>query len=287
MLQLARFVGDQGRQTMARAWLAIFLAMAGDCDSALRHGKDALAMALSRGDRRAEIYAQLALADAYSAQPGRMSEARYHAGQALAAAAAQRQVRHEIECDLRQMRICALDGDGSRAREAGTRALSGAHRLGARHLECLARCGLADAICTTATVPPREDAEPAELAAARSEATAALRLAQESGLVEGEWRARELLAAVALLSVPADVQEAEVQLRAAIAILERLRQELLAAELPDTLLEGRQPVAVYERFVRLLSQAGRAEEAERFLDESGWPPLRARIADGAAGGPRE
>ena len=67
-LHLARFVGDQGRENMTRAWLGIFLAAAGDYDAATGYGKDALAKSLSRGDRRSELYAQLALADAYSGQ---------------------------------------------------------------------------------------------------------------------------------------------------------------------------------------------------------------------------
>src|SRR5262249_53405923 len=145
-LQLARFVGDQGRETLARAWLGIFLAAAGDFDAAIAHGKDALALALSRADRRAELYAQLALADAYMGLPLRESEARYHTNQALAVTSAMRYERAESECRLRFARLSAQTGDLAELRDSANRALTIALRLGARHLESLARCWLAETL---------------------------------------------------------------------------------------------------------------------------------------------
>ena len=70
-LQLTRFVGDARRETAARAILGILMAGAGDFDTASAYGKDALARALSHGDRPSELYAQLALADAYTGPGGR------------------------------------------------------------------------------------------------------------------------------------------------------------------------------------------------------------------------
>ena len=134
VIQLARFVGDQGRETLARGWLGLFLAAAGDHDAAVACGKDALALALSRGDRRAELYAQLALADAYTASPLREAEARYHCNQALAVTAALRHERGEIECRLRLARLNAQHSELGDLRESANRALALSQKLGARHL---------------------------------------------------------------------------------------------------------------------------------------------------------
>jgi tetratricopeptide (TPR) repeat protein len=296
MLQLARFVGDQGRETLARAWLGLFLAAAGDYDAAIAHGKDALAMALSRGDRRAELYAQLALADAYTGQTRRDSEARYHTNQALAVATALRHDRDEIECRLRLARLSAQTGDLNEAREAADRALALARRLGARHLESLARLWRAEAL--RRSVPPEpeaagsSEAAPAPQAATgetmtlltqtRQEALTALQSAEALGLSEARWRALATLAALALRASPPDSAEAETRLRAALPILEGLRAALREAGIPDTLLENEECAAVYEQLVRLLRQSGRAEEAETFLEQTGWPPLTARLAAGEA-----
>jgi tetratricopeptide (TPR) repeat protein len=282
LLQLARFVGDQGRETLARAWLGLFLAAAGDFDAAIAHGKDALAMALSRGDRRAEFYAQLALADAYTGQTRRDSEARYHTNQALAVATAQRHERDEIEGRLRLARLSAQTGEWNEAREAANRALTLALRLGARHLESLARLWLAEAL-RAGFAATEEASNPAQ---AVEEARTALRIAEELGLVEARWRAQAALASLALQSSPPDSAEAETHLRAAIAVLEGLRGALREAGIPDTLLENEECAAIYAALGRLLRQSGRADEAAALLDQTGWPPLTARLAeDGAAAEP--
>lgn len=304
MLPLARFVGDQGREAMGRAWLGIFLAAAGDHDSAIAQGKDALATALSRGDRRGELYAQLALADAYTGSSRRDGEARYHANQALAVATAQRMDRAEIECRLRHARLSAQSGDLAELRDAAHRALILAQRLGARHLESLARCWLAEALCREATVQangnsaakttsPKKSgrsnptASTSSFALARQEAATALEIAQELELVEGLWRAYETQARIVLAENPADGSAAEASLRAALAVLEPLRTALIEAGIPDTLLENEDCVRVYGQLARLLRQNGRVEEADAFLDQTGWPPLTARLAAeaGAVTGP--
>ena len=274
MMQLARFVGDQGRETMARAWLGIFLAAAGDFDTAIAYGKDALALALSRGDRRAELYAQLALADAYTGVTLRDSEARYHTSQALAVATALRHERHEIECRLRMARLNAQTGDLNELRDSASRALTLAQRLGARHLESLARVWQAEALRLAAGTG--ESAE-AALAQARNEAATARTLAQELGMVEALWRAQDILAQITLQEQPNSAAEGESLLRAAVASLEALRTALIEAGIPDTLLENADCAAVYTRLLRLLRQNGREEEANTFLEQTGWPPLAARL----------
>ncbi len=290
MLQLARFVGDQGRETLARAWLGIFLAAAGDHDTAIAHGKDALAMALSRGDRRAELYAQLALADAYTGATRRDSEARYHTNQALAVATALRHDRDEIECRLRLARLSAQIDDLPELREAAARALHLSQRLGARHLESLARFWLAESLrrVPLAEAEAHRNGSPAAdknadkavataLAHSRQEAAAALQVAEELGLVEPRWRTHACLAQLAMQEGSDDLG-AEAGLRAAVSVLEALRAALREAGIPDTLLENEECAAVYAHLARLLRRSGREEEAEAFLDQAGWPPLLVQLA---------
>jgi len=268
LLQLARFIGDQGREMMTRAWLGIFLAAAGDRDGALASGKDALSQALSRGDRRAELYAQLALADAYSGDRLRQSEARYHINQALAVAAAVRETRAEIECRLRLAHLSAQSGSVADLRDAATRALALSRRLGARHMESLSRLWLAEALFREAN---------ADAPQARSEAEAALSLADSLELIEGRWRARFILAQILVSSAPAETAAAETALREAIALLESLRAALIETGIPDTLLENEDCIAVYVYLIQLLRQQGRAAEAAAVLEQAGWPPLNARL----------
>ncbi len=314
MLQLARFVGDQGRETMARAWLGILLAASGDHDAATAHGKDALAMALSRGDRRAELYAQLALADAYTGAGRRESEARYHASQAIAIATAMRHDRGEIECRLRLARLSAQSGDPDESREAAIRAVTLAQRLGARHLESLARCWLAQTQMATssetiaavaspaAEVSPAPDAEPnfgmgagfdtTEMnadarggrAQIREELEAALEMADGLECVEPRWRAHDLLARLALQDGQREPNEAETHWRAAIGLLDGLRADLLAAGLADTLLENEDYAQVYLGLARLLFGTQRGEAAAQFLEQTGWPPLLTRLDGETASG---
>ena len=269
LLQLARFIGDQGRETMTRAWLGIFLAAAGDRDSALAYGKDALAQALSRGDRRSELYAQLALADAYSGDRLRQGEARYHITQALAVAAAVRETRAEIECRLRLAHLSAQSGTVAELRDAATRALALSRRLGARHMESLAQLWLAEALHREANADPN---------LARSEAEAAVALADSVELIEGRWRARVTLAQILLNRSPNESAAAEIALREAVALLESLRSALIETGIPDTLLENEDCIAVYVLLIQLLLRSGRTADAQETVEQAGWPPLNARLA---------
>lgn len=261
-LQLARFLGDQGRETITRAWLGILLASAGDHESAITNGRDALALALSRGDRRAELYAQLALADGYIASANRESEARYHANQALAITVALRYERGEIECRLRLARLAAQTGDLMELRDAAARSLTLAERLGAKHLEAMARLWTAEAWLR------ESNAEKAQ-----SEAARGLEIAAETGFEEAIWRNADLLARVQA----DDLTQAEPHLNAAIESLERLRNELREAGIPDSLLENADCFAVYVRLKDLLVASGRADDAATFAEQTGWLPLQAPV----------
>src|SRR5579884_1101954 len=249
MLQLARFVGDQGRETLARAWLGIFLAAAGDHDTAIAHGKDALAVAT-----------------------------------------ALRHDRDEIECRLRLARLSAQIDDLPELREAAARALHLSQRLGARHLESLARFWLAESLrrVPLAEAEAHRNGSPAAdknadkavataLAHSRQEAAAALQVAEELGLVEPRWRTHACLAQLAMQEGSDDLG-AEAGLRAAVSVLEALRAALREAGIPDTLLENEECAAVYAHLARLLRRSGREEEAEAFLDQAGWPPLLVQLA---------
>lgn len=279
MLQLARFVGDQQRETMARAALGMFLAAAGDFDAAIANGKDALAFALARGDRLTELYAHLVLTDAYTGPDGRVAEARYHANQALTVAIAARYTRAEIECRLRLARLQARVNAVDELRDAANRALTLAQSLGARHLESLAHAWLSESLRRVLVQNSDQSVAPTDEAVqqAEREAETALILADATGYTETYWRAYDTQAGLAILR--GDVVQAEAKLRASVAILEKLRAELLAADVPDTLLENEDCQNVYARLTQLILENGRAQDAAAFLEQVGWPPLTARFAD--------
>ncbi len=266
-LQLARFLGDQGRESMTRAWLGIFLAAAGDYDNAIVYGKDALSLALSRGDRRAELYAQLALADSYIAMTNRDSEARYHTNQALAVTVALRYERGEVECRLRLARLSAQTQDLMELRDAASRSLVLAERLGARHLESLAHCWMA-------TMWLLEGNGETERTQANAEAAKALKMAQEMGFTEAEWRANAILG-----RLESDPEQRVVALRHAVQTLENLRAELRVVEVPDSLLEASECLEVYADTITALRDQEAYTEATALLEQAAWLPLQTRFAN--------
>ena len=251
-LQLARFVGDANRETICRAWLGIFSAAAGNLDAAIEYGKDALSAALSRGDRRAEFYAQLALTDAYTASGERGSEARYHVNQALAIATALKQERNEIECRLRMARLAHAEGELAELEDAAARAFSLSERLGAQHLKALAQVWQREA---SRLKPLENGSSPTEEKTMVTE-----------DFIEVRWRAT---------AQSGDFPEA-------IRLLEGLRQQLRAAGQEDTLLEVRDIFAVYLTYAeRLTAQnppQSTPEIRTRFLEETGWLPLSQRFS---------
>ena len=274
VIQLARFVGDQGRETLARAWLGLFLAAAGDHDAAIACGKDALALALARGDRRAELYAQLALADAYAASHLREAEARYHCNQALAVTAALRHERGEIECRLRLARLNAQNGELGELREAANRALTLSQKLGSRHLESLARVWLAELRLRESETAEKPDEF---LTQAREHAQIAQTLADATEFIEGRWRSRELRARIALRQNPAETETALRFLRESVELLEPLRSELRESAAADTLLENEETFRLYYHYADLLRLYGQQNAMQTFLERTGWPPLTAAL----------
>lgn len=273
-IQLARFLGDRSREAMARASLAILLASLCDCDASIEQAKDALAAALSQGDHRAELFAQMALADAYFALD-RDSEARYHANQALAVASALRLPLYEIECRSRVGRLSLHMGDLDEADDAVRRALRSAEKLGARHLQ-------AEAFLLQGELKMQAG----DAAAAHEFAKTAVRLAEETALKPVIWLADALVARANDTLQPPDKEAALNAAARAVEAIEGVRTDLRDAGIADTMLEDRQRLAVYRLRADLLRELGREEEADAFVENAGWPPLMAdRREKGGRGKP--
>ncbi len=265
-LSLSRFVGDRSREALSRAALALLLAAMGDVEAAIEQAREALSSALAQGDHRTELFAHLGLADSYLAVE-RHSEARYHANQAFAVAATLRITLYQGEARLRLGRVALRSGDAAEARAHAEGALADALKLGARHVEAQAldlrgRVRLA-----------RGDA-----ASARTDADAARALAETIGMVPLLWEADALSAQAALSGKRPDAASAETMAARAVEGLERSRQDLVEAGLPDTVLENREWQDIYLLRARTLAAAGRRSEVETFVQQAAWPPLAARLA---------
>jgi tetratricopeptide (TPR) repeat protein len=263
-VQLARFLGDKSRESMARATLAILLAALCDCDACISLAKDALAMALSQGDHRAELFAQIALADAYFTM-GRDSEARYHANQALGVATALRLTLYEAEARLRTAALYLHNNELDDALEPVERALATANQLGARHIQARGLVLRGDYRFRT------ED-----LDGARADALTAAGLARELGTTPVEWEAEALLARVGCAYEPMRLEEADDAVARAVALVEQVRTDLRDAGIADTLLEDKGRQEIYLLRAKLLADSGRPDEATAFIEQAAWPPLSAR-----------
>lgn len=263
-LQLARFVGDKSRESMARATLAILLAALCDCDNCIQHAKDALAASLLQGDHRTELFAQIALTDAYFSL-GRDSEARYHANQALGVASALRLSLYEALSRLRIARLYLHSGDLEDVSEPVERALASARQLGARHLE-------AEALLLRGEWHRRTGM----ISEAEADASASLQITSERSLIPLQWEVLALRARIASVD-PRRLEEAESAAGQAVLLIEALRAELREAGIADTLLEDRERQAVYLLRAGLMRALGRAGDAASFIDQAGWPPLMERF----------
>ncbi len=255
--QLARFVQDQRRETLANSWLAITKAGIGDFETALNLAKDAFAAALARGDRLSELYAQMGLADAYTGIAQRQTEALYHANQALAVARSMRLDRAEAEVRGRLSALCEATGDYAAARDHADRMLVTATKLGARHLVALAT-SLQNAARTSAgEVVPNEDLEQA------------VQMAYSTSYCEAVMHSTWTLCRTQQLG--ASGQQAALQ--RAIAIVEAGRKGLITAGIVDTVLENDAFLRLYKLLVTALSSQHKESDLQGFLEETGWPPL--------------
>jgi len=265
-LSLARFVGDKSREAMTRSVLSQLLAAMGDFDNAVQQAKDALSAALSQGDHRAELFAQMGLTDAYSAT-GRDSEARYHANQGLAVAASLRLILYQAECRLRLARLSLRGGDLQEGVELVQRALADAEKLGARHVTAsahlmLARCGLLSG----------------DLDGAFESLGLARDLATDLDMLPVIWETDALCADIARSRRKPDLKGAGASAERAVAMLELLRGDLRDGGAPDTVLENRHWQDIYLLRANLMAAAGNKSDADGFIQQVGWPPLTARFA---------
>lgn len=256
---LARFLGDKSRAGIALSLLAMAEGRCGLGPEAVLKSKTALANALSAGDRRGEVFAQLAQAENYRAAK-RLSEARYHAGQALAAATSARLTLYQAEALLRISEIAIDQDDGADADEHISRAARLTEQKGMRHLFALALALQAERALAAG------DPGAALEAAARS-----AEIAQSLGLAPAEWRARAVLARAN--DARGEPKAALKLSNQAVELVRSVRQSLIEAGLADTLLEHPEHREIYRLHVALLERAGLEREASRFLKQAEWPPL--------------
>jgi len=247
----ARLAHDSGREALGRAELAATLIEAGRADEGRALAKDALQQGIATMTRRAELAAQLALANGYL-HADLPQEARYHAAQAA-----------EIGAHLGHpfMQATALvllgeahrrRGDEKEAHMAFATAYSRADAIGARVPAVQALLGAAlvgEAVCW-----------PDLLAQARELAAPAVRwpVLLYTGIAREE--AGEAEAAIALY-------------REAITTIDTLRGSLRNEDAGDTYLEQRAAWEPYRRLARVLRARGDAEEAECVISAAEWPPL--------------
>ncbi len=257
--QLARFVQDQRRDSLANGWLAISRACVGDFETALNLAKDAFATALARGDRLSELYAQMGLADAYTGIAQRQTEALYHANQALSVARAMRLDRAEAEARSRLSALCEAGGDHAAARDHADRMLATANKLGARHL-----VAYGTSLQNAARISAGETVSNSELELAVEMAYATTYC---EAVMHSTWvlcRHEETTAS----------RQQEV-LERAIAIIELGRKGLIGASIIDTVLENDTFFRLYKRLANAYSLQNKESQLQSFLEETGWPPLLA------------
>ncbi|MCA1596873.1 MAG: helix-turn-helix domain-containing protein [Chloroflexi bacterium] len=137
-MDLARFSDDRPRWGFAQAWRASLLCLLGSPDEAKKEAKDALRIGVETADRRCEVQAHLALAEAYL-QSSAPQEALYHADQAVHGGATALDRSQEMLARLRRSAALVAVGQADAALAEIGRVLQSSTAHGLRHLEALAR----------------------------------------------------------------------------------------------------------------------------------------------------
>jgi len=250
----ARLAEDSGREALGRAELAATLIEAGRADEGRALAKDALQQGIATVTRRAELAAQISLANGYL-HAGLPQEARYHAAQAM-------EIGAHLGHPYMQATALVLLGETHRqraeddeARKAFVMARELADTIGARVPAAQALLG--SALTGDAISWPKLLAEAREL---RSPA-ACWPILLHAGIAREE--AGELDEAIELY-------------REAIETIGTLRRGLSSEEAGETYLERRAAWEPYLRLARALRASGEAEEAERVIAAAEWPPLSAQ-----------
>ncbi len=267
--ELAGFLGDSSRAAMARALRADAYAALSEWDSAIHEAKEALTWALGQGERRVELFAQMALTDAYRGAE-RGAEARYHGGQAVATAGAVGITLYECEARLRLGRACLSSGDIVGAEANLKPALRSAEKLGARHLAACGRLLRAEIDLSRG----RSAEAGREARAARKQAAAIGAHAQAARAALRMWQA-----ARGNQAAERPVYEG---MELAYQWLDGLRIEARSRGMVDALLEDTDARLTYIGMASLLRSKGNPDLADEVIESAGWPPLEAEWQEGKA-----
>lgn len=255
---LASFANDFERVVVAETVLAQLLAIVGDFDGAKVEAKSALTSALKIRSRRAELWAQKALAETYLRE-GNSTEARYHAQMSFEIAEGMRHaLEHAHSLALKSWTNFQL-GDLNSANEEAEKAFHIADEKGMRYIAALSAW-------LKAQIAMKRNEKEAEKWLSN-----ALKLAQETGdanllysclALKGEW---------SLLK--GKLQEAFGALMKAHHLLESWRTDWRNFGLDDTWLEDPFRRKAYLSLAQCIAQKEGKEAAEKFVNELGWLPL--------------
>ncbi|MDW8027243.1 MAG: tetratricopeptide repeat protein [Armatimonadota bacterium] len=255
---LASFANDFERVVVAETVLAQLLAIVGDFDGAKVEAKSALTSALKIRSRRAELWAQKALAETYLRE-GNSTEARYHAQMSFEIAEGMRHaLEHAHSLALKSWTNFQL-GDLNSANEEAEKAFHIADEKGMRYIAALSAW-------LKAQIAMKRNEKEAEKWLSN-----ALKLAQETGdanllysclALKGEW---------SLLK--GKLQEAFDALMKAHHLLESWRTDWRNFGLDDTWLEDPFRRKAYLSLAQCIAQKEGKEAAEKFVNELGWLPL--------------
>lgn len=255
---LASFANDFERVVVAETVLAQLLAIVGDFDGAKVEAKSALTSALKIRSRRAELWAQKALAETYLRE-GNSTEARYHAQMSFEIAEGMRHaLEHAHSLALKSWTNFQL-GDLNSANEEAEKAFHIADEKGMRYIAALSAW-------LKAQIAMKRNEKEAEKWLSN-----ALKLAQETGdanllysclALKGEW---------SLLK--GKLQEAFDALMKAHHLLEIWRTDWRNFGLDDTWLEDPFRRKAYLSLAQCIAQKEGKEAAEKFVNELGWLPL--------------
>lgn len=246
-----RLLQDRGREAVAVAELAQTLVELGRYDEARACGKDALQLAIAHSVRRAELCAQLALAQSYL-RAGLVQDARYHAAQALEISQHVGQAYAQADALIVHADTRRALGDLPAAQQDLARARALADRIGARLL----------------TVRAMTDQVALGDVSGIDELTL---LAHSLALPVLFWPAATACGGALVAAGACD--QAEEYFRDAIATLAAIRRPLALEPEGDTYLEHRAAWRPYQHCAALLRGRGDQEGAARVVAEAEWPPL--------------
>jgi len=255
---LALFAGDFERVAVAETVLAQLLAVVGDFDGAKMAAKSALTSALKIRSRRAEFWAQKALAETYLRE-GNPADARYHAQMSLEIAESMRNISERAYSLVLRSWVNFQLGDLNAANDDAEKSFSIADEKGMRYVAALSSW-------LKAQVAKERGEKEAEKWLAN-----ALSLAQEIGdaeliykvlVLKGEWALND-----------GKLENAFDALTQANQLLSNWRLEWRSANLDDTWLEDPFRRKACLSLAHCIASKEGFEAAKKFISELGWLPL--------------